>query len=112
MHDIDDHGDSTAIAVAIVKAEEGGLVDEVTLDAMWETQIERADKEEIAEELVWDLVDKVANTLPKYMQVRPSHCAAPLPRCPAAAAAAAAAAALSLSLSLSGPSALVAALSP
>ena len=39
MNGIDDHGDSTTIAVAIVKAEESGLVDEVTLDSMWELQV-------------------------------------------------------------------------
>ena len=52
LNEIDDHGDSTTVAIAIVKAEEGGLVDPATLDKMWELQVERAENEDIAQQVV------------------------------------------------------------
>ena len=64
-----DFADSAGLAVALVKAEESGDVDDATLDEGWEVQVLRVDNEEMTRSLLADLTEEVMNATPTHIRV-------------------------------------------
>lgn len=64
-----EHATSAELAVALCQEEEEGLIDEEGIDAGWEVQVARVDNEEMAGELLKDLVEEVVCTIPTHIRV-------------------------------------------
>lgn len=64
-----EHASSAELAVALCRVEEDGLIDGEGIDAGWEVQVARVDNEEMAGNLVKDLIEEVVSTVPTHIRV-------------------------------------------